>query len=47
MKKHVQLEEETRILLNKAKSKYLKDNPQTKKYTDDHIIRTSLKNYLG
>lgn len=46
MPKSVKLMEETAILLNKAKSKFILDCPEANKHTDDMTIREALQNYL-
>lgn len=45
--KHVKLEEETRILLNQAKSLILKQDPTIRGISDDKTINTSLKKFIG
>lgn len=45
--KTVKLEEDTRILINRARAKILSINPQQKKVTDNNVINTALKKYLG
>lgn len=44
--KHAKLTNDTRILLNQARAKYLKENPEQKKYSDDKIINVVLLKYL-
>lgn len=46
MSKSVKLNEETAILLNRAKSQFILDNPEEKKHTDDMTIREALTKYL-
>ena len=45
--KFSKLSEPTRVLLNKAKSKLLSKNPKLDRATDDVVISTALKSYLG
>lgn len=45
MVKHAKLSEETRVLLNKAKARLLKDDPQVGRATDDLTIQRALKKY--
>ena len=45
--KFVKLQEETRILLNKCRSKALHKNPKIARATDDIIIRMALEKFVG
>lgn len=45
--KYAKLEEDTRILLNQARAKLLREKPETKKYSDDKVIRLALFKYLN
>lgn len=42
----IKLKEDTEILLNKARSKVIIENPNIKRFNDD-IIKHILKKYLG
>lgn len=46
-RKMIVLNEETRVLFNKAKANIIKANPTKSKFNDDVIIRIVLKKYLG
>lgn len=41
------IKKEERILINKAKNKYLKAKPSTNRLTNGNIIVESLKKYIG
>jgi len=45
--KTVKLEENTRVLLNRAKAKLIEENPETQKITDDGTINIALSKFLG
>jgi hypothetical protein len=47
MGKSAFLKEETRVLLNEARAKFLKDNPEENKATDNSVIKAALKKYIG
>jgi len=46
-KKNIILEEPTRLLFNKARSRLLKEEPQIQRLTDDIAIRKILTKFLG
>jgi len=46
-KKSIKLSDETKILLNKSKSRFLLEKPELTKHTDDMTINRALKLYLG
>ena len=46
-KKNIILEENTRILYNRARSRLLKEMPKIKRLTDDLAINIIIKKYLG
>jgi len=45
--KNVQLYEDTRVLLNKAKAKIISEDPERLKVTDDTTIKVALSYFLG
>ena len=47
MGKSAFIKENTRVLLNKARSTYLKENPKSNKATDNDVINAALKKYIG
>jgi hypothetical protein len=45
-KKHIKLEEDVRVLYNKAKAKFLTSNPKIKKVSDNIIMKAVFIKYL-